>query len=74
MCNSITRLLIENENRPEIQEQIRAAAIQGAKDSGYNLILGYDNVPKSGNAMTYKEWEFAISFAIGRIEDTVNLD
>jgi len=74
MCNSITRLLIENENRPDIQEQIRAAAIQGAKDFDYNLILEYDNIPKAGNKFTYDNWEFAISYAIERIEDTVNFD
>ena len=74
MCNSITRLLIENENRPDIQEQIRAAAIQAANDLGHNLILEYDNVPKAGSKFTYENWGFLMHYIIGRVEDTVNLD
>lgn len=71
---NIQTLLIENSNRPEIQEQIRAAAEKGAADAGFNLIVGYDNRPKAGTRETYENWEEAIFAAMQEIEETVNLD
>lgn len=71
---SIQTLLIENSNRPEIQEQIRNAAVKGAADAGFNLIVGYDNQVKAGTLETYENFEAAIDAALERINETVNLD
>lgn len=71
---NIQSLLIENSNRPKIQEQIRNAAVKGAADAGFNLIIGYDNQVKAGTRETYENFEAAIQAAVERINETVNLD
>ena len=71
---NIQTLLIENSNRPEIQQQIRNAAANGASDAGFNLIIGYDNQVKCGTQKTYENYDAAIQAAVERIQETVNLD
>ena len=71
---TIQSLLIENSNRPEIQDQIRKAAVEGAKAAGFNLIVGYDNQVKAGTQETYENFEVACIAAIERINETVTLD
>lgn len=71
---SIQELLIENSNRPEVQEQIRKAAMHGAADAGFNLIIWYDNQVKFGTRESYENQEAVIEAATARIYETVNLD
>lgn len=71
---SIQQLLLENSNRPEIQEQIRAAAIKGAREAGFNLIIGYDNQVKAGTNETYENFSLATEAAWESINENVNLD
>lgn len=71
---SIQNLLIENSNRPEVQAEIRKHAIEGARDAGFNIILGYDNKPAAGTKHTYENWEAAITAAKNRVAETVDLD
>lgn len=71
---SIQELLIENSNRPEIQEQIRQAAMKGASEAGFNLIIGYDNQVKYGTRESYENQEAVLNAAWERINETVNLD
>lgn len=70
----IQRLLIENSNRPEIQQQIREAAVKGAQEAGYNMILSYDNQVKYGTRESYDNQEFAEQAAWNSIQENVNLD
>jgi len=70
----IQQLLIENSNRPEIQDQIRAAAIKGAADAGFNLIIGYDNQVKASTKETYEKLDEAKEAALEAINENVNLD
>lgn len=69
----IQELLIENSNRPEVQDQIRKAAMQGAADAGFNLIIGYDNQVKFGTRESYENQEAAIQAAVDRVKETVDL-
>ena len=71
--STIQSLLIENSNRPEIQEQIRNAATKGASDAGFNLIIGYDNQAKAGTKETYERFEEAIAAAMECVMETVDL-
>lgn len=71
---NIQTLLIENSNRPEIQQQIREAAVKGAANAGFNLIVGYDNQVKCGTKETYENYEAAVEAAVEEIKETVNLD
>lgn len=70
----IQRLLIENNNRPEIQGQIREAALKGAAEAGFNMIFGDDNQVKYGNQASYENQEDAERAAWDRIQETVNLN
>ena len=70
----IEELLYENSNRPEIQEKIRQAAVKGAADEGFSLVIGYDNSLKFGDKETYENQSDALAAAESRIEETVNLD
>lgn len=70
---SIQELLIENSNRPEIQEQIRNAAVKGAADAGFNLIIGYDNQVKAGTQETYDCFDDAKAAAMEYVMETVEL-
>ena len=71
---TIQSLLIENSNRPSIQQEIRDAAIKGAYEKGFNLILGYDNQPKAGTQETYENWGECLEAALQNVLETVNLD
>ena len=70
----IEEILYENSNRPEIQEKIRQAAVKGAADEGFSLVIGYDNSLKFGDKETYENQSDALAAAESRIEETVNLD
>jgi hypothetical protein len=70
----IQRLLIENSNRPEVQQQIREAAVKGAANAGYNLIIGYDNQVKYGTRDSYDNQDAAEQAAWDSIQENVNLD
>ena len=61
-------------NRPSIQQEIRDAAIKGAYEKGFNLILGYDNQPKAGTQETYENWGECLEAALQNVLETVNLD
>lgn len=71
---NIQSLLIENNNRPEVQQEIREAAVKGAADAGFNLIIGYDNRVKCGTEETFNNFEAAIEAAVERVKEVVNLD
>jgi hypothetical protein len=73
VMSRISELLIENSNRPEIQDQIREAAVKGAKEAGFCLVVGNDNEVKFGDEETYNNQDAAIAAAIARIEETVEL-
>lgn len=48
--------------------------MDGARDAGFNLVVGYDNKPWAGTQETYDNWEAATEAAIARIKEVVNLD
>lgn len=71
---SIQQLLIENSNRPEVQQKIREAAMSGAADAGFNLIVGYDNQVKFGTQESYENQEAAIAAAWEKINEISELE
>jgi hypothetical protein len=73
VMSRIAELLAENSNRPKIQDQIREAAVKGARDAGFNLVVGYDNEVKFGDEDTYHNQDLAIEAAIARVKETVEL-
>lgn len=71
--NRIQQLLIENENRPEIQKEIRKAAINGAKSAGYKIGFEEDNSIYYKNKKSYLESDEACYAAWERIQEDVDL-
>jgi hypothetical protein len=73
VMSRISELLAENSSRPEIQDQIREAAVNGARDAGFCLVIGNDNEVKFGDEETYHNQDLAIEAAIARVKETVEL-
>lgn len=70
----IETLIIENSNRPQVQKEVREAAVKGAAEAGYNMIIGYDNKVMYGTEDGYNNQEAALQAAWDKIMEDVELD
>ena len=70
----IEKLLIENSNRPQVQKEVREAAVKGAAEAGYNMIIAHDNKVMYGTEDGYNNQEAALQAAWDKIMEDVELD
>lgn len=71
----IQELLIENSNRPKIQQEIKDAAEKGASGAGFNIMVDlYKSAVVFIDQETHDNQEAAVQAAMEAIKETVNLD